>query len=112
MDGGLLFCRGWLRSRSDLTYNFDEQSLTSQVDFGWALWKTQKAAAFSQKEKNYLLDVCWTGEETSKARPPLMRPYIEFKRRHRPELSKTDWLIEQQIARYFSWLSTVTKLVY
>ena len=21
-----------------------EQSLTSQVDFGWALWKTQKAA--------------------------------------------------------------------
>ena len=112
MDGGLLFCRGWLRSRSDLTYNFDEQSLTSQVDFGWALWKTQKAAAFSQKEKNYLLDVCWSGEETSKARPPLMRPNIEFKRRHRPELSKTDWLIEQQIARYFSWLSTVTKLVY
>ena len=80
------------------------------MDFGWALWKTQKAAAFSQKEKNYLLDVCWTGEETSKARPPLMRPNIEFKRRHRPELSKTDWLIEQQIARYFSWLSTVTKI--
>ena len=44
-----------------------EQSLTSQVDFGWALWKTQKAAAFSQKAKNYLLDVCWTGEETGKA---------------------------------------------
>ena len=37
------------------------------MDFGWALWKTQKAAAFSQKAKNYLLDVCWTGEETSKA---------------------------------------------
>ena len=51
MDGGLLFCRGWLRSRSDLTYNFDEQSLTSQVDFGWALWKTQKAATFPQKTK-------------------------------------------------------------
>ena len=63
----MLFCRGWLRSRSDLTYNFDEQSLTSQVDFGWALWKTQKAAAFSQKAKKYLLDVWWTGEETSKA---------------------------------------------
>ena len=37
------------------------------MDFGWALWKTQKAAAFSQKAKNYLLDVCLTGEETSKA---------------------------------------------
>ena len=47
--------------------NSDEQSLTSQVDFGWALWKTQKTATFSQKAKNYLLDVCWTGEETSKA---------------------------------------------
>ena len=47
--------------------NFDEQSLNSQVDFGWSLLETQKAAAFSQKAKNYLLDVCWTGEETSKA---------------------------------------------
>ena len=37
------------------------------MDFGWALWKTQKAAVFSQKAKNYLLDVCWAGEETSKA---------------------------------------------
>ena len=25
-------------------------------------------------------------------------------------LSKTDWLIEQQIARYSSWLSAVTKI--
>ena len=25
-----------------------------------------KAAAFSQKAKKYLLDVCWTGEEPSK----------------------------------------------
>ena len=75
-----------------------------------SLENTRSSRLFFQKEKNYLLDVCWTGEETSKARPPLMRPNIEFKRRHRPELSKTDWLIEQQIARYFSWLSTVTKI--
>ena len=38
-----------LRSRSDLGQNSDEQFLTSQVDFGWALWKTHKAAAFPQK---------------------------------------------------------------
>ena len=37
------------------------------MDFGWALWKTQKTATFSQKAENYLLDVCWTREETSKA---------------------------------------------
>ena len=47
--------------------NSDEQSLTSREDFGWALWKTQKTAIFSQKAENYLLDVCWTREETSKA---------------------------------------------
>ena len=37
------------------------------MDFAWALWKTQKPATFSQKAKNYLLDMSWTGEETSKA---------------------------------------------
>ena len=57
---------GYVRGRT-LDKNSDEQSLTSQVDFGWALWKTQKTATFSQKAKNYLLDVCWTVEETCKA---------------------------------------------
>ena len=52
MDGGLPFCRGNLRE------NFGEQSLTSQVDFRWALWKL---------EKQRIIDVCWTGEETSEA---------------------------------------------
>ena len=66
IDGGLPFCKGWLRSRLDLRQNSDEQSLTSQVDFGWALWETQKAVAFPQKAKNYLLDVCWTEAETSR----------------------------------------------
>ena len=81
------------------------------MDFGLALWKTQKAAAFSQKEKNYLLDVCWTGEETGTATALMWLPNIEFERRPRPKmLSKTDWLIEQQIARYSSWLSAVTTI--
>ena len=72
------------------------------MDFGWALWKTQKTATFSQKAKNYLLEMCSTREEASN---------IEFKRPHQPEmLSKTDWLIQQQIARYFSRLSAVTKI--
>ena len=37
------------------------------MDFAWTLWKTQKPATFSQKAKNYLLDMSWTGEETRKA---------------------------------------------
>ncbi|RMX45192.1 hypothetical protein pdam_00025775 [Pocillopora damicornis] len=57
---------GYVRGRTS-GKNSDEQSLTSQKDFGWALWKTQKTATFSQKAGNYLLDVCWTREETSKA---------------------------------------------
>ena len=60
MGRGLPFCGGWLHSRLDLRQNSDEQSLTSKEDFGWAPWETQKAAAFPQKSKNYLLDVCWT----------------------------------------------------
>ena len=83
------------------------------MDFGWALWKTQKTATFSQKAENYLLDVCWTREETSKATASNVISQIsrEFKRRHQPEmLSKTDRLIQQQIARYFSRLSAVTKI--
>ena len=57
---------GYVRGRSS-GKNSDEQSLTNQVDFGWALWKKQKTATFSQKTKNCPLDVCWTGEQTSKA---------------------------------------------
>ena len=41
----------------------DEQS---QVDPGWALRKTRKVVAFSQKANNYLVNVIWTGEETVK----------------------------------------------
>ena len=57
---------GYVQGRT-LGKNSVEQFLTSQVDFVWAFWKTQKAGAFSQKAKNYLLEVCWTGEETREA---------------------------------------------
>ncbi|RMX42802.1 hypothetical protein pdam_00025817 [Pocillopora damicornis] len=58
-------------------------------------------------------DVCWAREETSKATASnvIFQISREFKRRHQPEmLSKTDRLIQQQIARYFSRLSAVTKI--
>ena len=51
--------------------------------------------------------MCRTGEETSKK---CGFSNMEFKRRHRPEmLYRTDWLIEQQIAWYFSRISALTK---
>ena len=45
--------------------------------------------------------------------PPLMwLPKCPVYRQDRPEmLSETDWLIEQQIARYFSRLSVLAKVV-
>ena len=51
--------------------------------------------------------MCRTREETSKK---CGFSNMEFKRRHRPEmLYRTDWLIEQQIAWYFSRISALTK---
>ena len=62
---------------------------------------------FFQKAKKYLLNVCRTREETSKK---CGFSNMEFKRRHQPEmLYRTDWLIEQQIAWYFSRISALTK---
>ena len=82
------------------------------MDFGWALWKTQKTATFSKKAKNYLLDVCWTREETSKATASNVISQISSLRDDTSQKCCliTDRLIQQQIARYFSRLSAVTKI--
>ena len=71
----------------------------------------KKAVAFSQKAKNYLLDMCYTGEETSnKATASNVASQIELQRGNRPEmLSETKWSIERQIARFFSQRSTLAK---
>ena len=60
------------------------------------LENTKSLCLFPQKAKKYVLNVCRTGEETSKK---CGFSNMEFKRRHQPEmLYRTDWLIEQQIA--------------
>ena len=83
-----------------------------QVDLGWALRKTRKAVAFFHRAKNYLADVFWTGEETGKkATASDMAPKMKSSRDDTGQkmFSKTDWLTEQQIARYFSRLSALTR---
>ena len=67
--------------------------------------KHKKAATLSQKAKNYLSDVCWTGEETNTGN----RQIKSLKDDAGQMLSETDWLIEQKIARYFSRLSVLIK---
>ena len=72
------------------------------------LENTKSLCLFLRKQaEKYLPNVCRTGEETSKK---CGFSNMEFKRRHRPEmLYRTDWLIEQQIAWYFSRISALTK---
>ena len=82
------------------------------MDLGWVLRKTRKAVAFFLRAKNYLADVFWTGEETGKkATASDMAPKMKSSRDDTGQkmFSKTDWLTEQQIARYFSWLSALTR---
>ena len=72
------------------------------------LENTKSLCLFLRKQtEKYLPNVCRTGEETSKK---CGFSNMEFKRRHRPEmLYRTDWLIEQQLAGYFSRISALTK---
>ena len=81
------------------------------MDLGWALWKTQKAVAISQRAKNYLADMFWTGEETGKkATASDVASKMKSSRGDTGQkmFSKTDWLTKQ-IALYFSWLSVLTR---
>ena len=82
------------------------------MDLGWVLRKTRKAVAFFHRAKNYLADVFWTGEETGKkATASDMAPKMKSSRDDTGQkmFSKTDWLTERQIARYFSRLSALTR---
>ena len=82
------------------------------MDLGWALRKTRKAVALSQRAKNYLADVFWTGVETGKkATASDVASHMKSSRDNigQKMFSKTDWLTEQQIARYFSRLSALTR---
>ena len=83
------------------------------MDLEWALRKTGKAVAFFYRAKNYLLSVSfWTGEETGKKTTASdVAPKMKSSRDDTGHkmFSKTDWLTEQQIARYFSRLSALTR---
>ena len=81
------------------------------MDLEWALWETQKAAAFFQKAKNSLLDVCWTGDETTKATASNVAfQILSLRDDTGQKCPKTKCLIEQKVARYFSRLSALTKI--
>ena len=68
--------------------------------------------AFSEKAKSSLLNMFWMGEETGKkatASDVAFRMKSLRDETGQKMFTKIDWLTEQQIARYLSWLSALNK---
>ena len=90
----------------------NDQSSTGQLELGWIPRRALKSVAFSEKAKSYLVDVFWTGEETdNKANASEVASGMKSLRVDTGQklFAKTDWLTEQQIARYFSQLAALNK---
>lgn len=103
---------GYVRGQTSAISHSVDQALAGQVEQGWALRKSRKSVGFSEKAKSYLVDVFWTGEETGKkANASDVASRMKSLRNETGEkmFAKTDWLTEQQIARYFSRLSALNK---
>ena len=102
---------GYVRGQTSAK-DSDDQSSARQLELGWALRRTRKSVAFSEKAKNYLVDVFWTGEETGKrANASEVASRMKSLRDDTGQkmFAKTDWLTEQQIARYFNRLAALNK---
>lgn len=102
---------GYVRGQTSASSS-DDQSPAGQVEHGWALRRTRKSVAFSEKAKSYLLDMFWMGEETGKkatASDVAIRMKSLRDETGQKMFTKIDWLTEQQIARYFSRLSALNK---
>ncbi|CAH3020126.1 unnamed protein product [Porites evermanni] len=95
------------------TFDSSDQAMPGEVvELGWAIQKNRKPVAFSEKAKSYLVDVFWAGEETEKkANASFVASRMKSLRDENGQkmFTKTDWLTEQQIARYFSRLSALNK---
>ena len=102
---------GYVRGQTSASSS-DDQSPAGQVEHGWALRRTRKSVAFSEKAKSYLLNMFWMGEETGKkatASDVAFRMKSLRDETGQKMFTKIDWLTEQQIARYFSRLSALNK---
>ena len=102
---------GYVRGQTSASSSGD-QSPAGQVEHGWALRRTRKSVAFSEKAKSYRLDMFWMGEETGKkatATDVAFRMKSLKDETGQKMFTKIDWLTEQQIARYFSRLSALNK---
>jgi len=85
-------------------------SANNSVSLGWALKTTRKLVRFTEKIKAYLKNKFLEGEETGrKANPTDVANKIKTLRipTGQKMFSKDEWLVANQVARYFSRLSTL-----
>ena len=91
---------GYVRGQTSASSS-DDQSPASRKEHGWALRRTRKSVAFSEKAKSYLLDMFWMGEETVKKATAFDVAFQMKSLRDetgQKMLTKIDWLTEQEIA--------------
>ena len=85
-------------------------SAHNPVSLGWALKATRKSVRFTENIKVYLKQKFMEGEETGrKANPSDVASKIKTLRTATGEkmFAKDEWLVANQVARYFSRLSTL-----
>lgn len=85
-------------------------SADNAMSLGWALKTTRKSVRFTEKIKTYLKNKFLEGEETGrKANPNDVATKIKTLRTATGQkmFTKDEWLAANQVARYFSRLSTL-----
>ena len=105
---------GYVRGQTSAK-DSNDQSSAGQLELGSALRKARKSVAFSEKAKNFLVDVFWTVETTGKkANASEVASRMNSLRDDTGQkmFAKTEWSTEQQIARYFSRLTELNKSVH
>ena len=87
---------GYVRGQTSAK-DSDDQTSAGKLELGWALRRARKSVAFSEKAKNFLVDVFWTGEETGK-KPNASEVASRMKSLRddtgQKMFAKTDWLTE------------------
>ena len=104
---------GYVRTgASSSSYNMQVFTDEPVAEAGWALKKGKRATRFSDKVRSYLKDIFLQGEETgNKANAAHVASKMKSVRSAdgKKMFDQSEWLAADQIARYFSRLSSLNR---
>ena len=104
---------GYIRTgASSSSYNMQLSTDEPVAEPGWALKKGKHATRFSDKVRSYLKGIFLQGEETgNKANPANVASKMKSARAAdgKKMFDQSEWLTADQIARYFSRLSSLNR---